>query len=205
MELLRSEDFWRWAAGVGIGLDPEYAEAGQLALLARNDHARFWELPSDPAVWPHFAASLLEALDEWDTGLLWPRWGQWPDPARSQSRNDGVRDVVLRGAGVPGGWEGAVRFRREEEPTLLAILFSYLAFGWCVRDDLYFVPDHGRQLLMTSHHDVIHAEGLSEERVQWLVADMAEAGYDLPTEPPDWTFKRPAWMGSGRPADEEAE
>ena len=33
------------------------------------------------------------------------------------------------------------------------MLFAYLAFGWCVDDDLFFVPDHGRQLLHADHHD----------------------------------------------------
>jgi hypothetical protein len=51
-------------------------------------------------------------------------------------------------------------------------------------------------LLQTDHHDVIHAECRSEERVRELVAHMAAEGYELPGEPPDWTFKRPAWMGS---------
>src|SRR5262249_44730673 len=139
--------------------------------------------------------------DEWSTGLLWPRSGAWPDPSQSRSLNDRVRDVVLRGAGIPGGWSGAIRFHQDEEETLAAVLFAYLTFGWCVDDDLFFVPDHGRQLVQTDHHDVIHAECSSEDRVLRLVEVMAEAGYELPTEPPDWTFKRPAWMGSAS-ADE---
>jgi hypothetical protein len=110
-----------------------------------------------------------------------------------------VRDVLLRGAGIPAGWSGAVRFDRDEEDALLAVLYAYLAFGWCADDDLYFVPDHGRQLLQTDHHDVIHVQCTSEERVQQLVVDMAEAGYKLPSAPPDWTFKRPTWMSSGEP------
>ena len=79
------------------------------------------------------------------------------------------------------------------------MLFAYLAFGWCVDDDLFFVPDHGRQLLQTDHHDVIHVECASEDRVRRLVAHMDEAGYELPEEPPDETFRRPAWMGSPEP------
>jgi hypothetical protein len=105
----------------------------------------------------------------------------------------------LRGAGIPGGWEGAVRFTREEDDALVAVLYAALAFGWCVDDDLFFVPDHGRQLLQTDHHDVIHVECSSEERVQRLVAEMAEVGYQLPRELPGWTFERPAWMDSGEP------
>jgi hypothetical protein len=79
-----------------------------------------------------------------------------------------VRDVLLRGAGIPGGWVGAVRFDRGEEDALVAVLYASLAFGWCVDDDLFFIPEHGRQLLQTDHHDVIHVECSSEERVAEL-------------------------------------
>src|SRR5262249_28594514 len=138
----------------------------------------------------------------WATGFLWPRSGAWPASAGSRSYNEGVRGVVLRGAGIPDGWAGAVRFGREEEDALLAVVFAYLAFGWCVDDDLFFIPDHGRQLLQTNHHGVIHAECASEERVRQLVEYMSTAGYTLPTAPPDGTFKRPPWMGSdGAPAE----
>jgi hypothetical protein len=200
MEAVRGEEFLRWTAEVAIGFDPRYPESGCLRLLPPREHARFWALPSDPATWPHFVASLLDALDKWVSGFLWPRSGRWPLSDRSQSYNEGVRDVLLRGAGIPGGWEGAVRFDREDEDALVAVLYASLAFGWCVDDDLFFIPDHGRQLLQTDHHDVIHVDCSSEDRVQKLVAEMAEAGYQLPREPPDWTFRRPAWMGSGEPS-----
>jgi hypothetical protein len=195
MEAVPGEEFLRWAAGVGIGFDPRYPHARCLSLLPPWGHNRFWVLPEDPAAWPHFAASLLEGLDDWEAGFLWPRSGAWPAFGRSESYNEGVRDVMLRAAGIPDGWPGAVRFGRDEEGALVAVLFVYLAFGWCVDDDLYFVPEHRRQLLQTDHHDVIHAQCTSEERVQALVAHMAGEGYALPTEPPDEMFKRPAWMG----------
>jgi hypothetical protein len=199
MEGVRGEEFLRWAAGVGIGFDPRYPDSRRLCLLPTREHARFWGLPADPAAWPHFVASLLDGLDEWASGFLWPRSGTWPESRQSQQYNEGVRDVVLRGAGVPDGWAGAVRIERDEEEALLAVLFVYMAFGWCVDDDLFFIPNHGRQLLQTDHHDVIHAVCASEGRVLKLVGDMAKACYELPTEPPDWTFKRPAWMAGAVP------
>jgi hypothetical protein len=79
---------------------------------------------------------------------------------------------------------------------LLAVLYASLAFGCHGGDDLYFAPGHGGHLLQTDHHGVVHAESRSEERIQALAAHMAEGGYALPTEPPDRTFKRPAWMGA---------
>jgi hypothetical protein len=195
MKPVAGEVFLRWIAGVGIGVDPN---SHCLRLLPSREHARFWVIPADPASWPHFLASLLSGLDEWDAGYLWPRFGRWPEPGRSPSYNAGVRDVVLRGAGVPGGWAGAMEFGRDDEDSLLAVLFAYLAFGWCTEDDLFFIPDHGRQLLQTDHHNVVHVDCAGEERVRELVAHMAGAGYTLPAEPPDGTFRRPGWMGSGR-------
>ena len=66
-------------------------------------------------------------------------------------------------------------------------------FGWSVPDDLFVVPDHGRQLLQTDHHDVVHVDFAEEGMVEPFVRHTAEE-YPLPTEPPDWTFKRPDWM-----------
>jgi len=113
-----------------------------------------------------------------------------------------VRDVVLRGIGIPDGWRGGIRFQRDEESALLGLLFIYQAFGCCVADDLFLIPDHGRQLIQTDHHEVLHAKCACEERIQQLVHHMSEEGYELPLEPPDGTFKRPAWMGkTGRNGD----
>lgn len=196
MQAVSSKEFWRLAAAQGFGVDPRYPDSGCLSLIPLTDHARFWVVPPDPATWPHFVSSLLDGLDQWEAGVLWPRSGVWPQSGQSRSHNSGVRNVILRGAGVPDGWAGAIRFEREEEDVLIAILFSAMAFGWCVDDDLFFIPEHARQMLQTDHHNVIHAECRFPECVRKLVAHMATEGYQLPTEPPDWTFKRPAWMNS---------
>ena len=149
MEAVSGEEFMRWAADRGIGLDPRYPGSGWLGFLPPVDHHRFWVVPAAPTTWPNFLASLLDGLDEWGTGLLWPRSGSWPPFEESQWPAEGVRDVILRGAGIPSGWPGAVRWRREEENELVAVLFASLAFGWSVDDDLFFVPDHARQIVQT--------------------------------------------------------
>src|SRR5262245_25154761 len=195
MEAVRSEDFLRWASGAGVGFHPRYPD--QLTFLQLADHARFWVIPPDPAAWPHFIAALLGGLDEWAAGYFWPRAGTWPRAIRSESHNERVCDIVLRGAGVPDGWAGAIRFDRAEESAVVAVLFATMAFGWCGADDLYFVPDHAKQIVQTDHHDVLHANCASEERVKELAGHMMAAGYALPTELPDWTFKKPVWMGGG--------
>lgn len=188
------DEFLCWAASVGVGFDPRYPDAHSLCLLPAREAARFWVRPADAATWPHFAGSILKGLDQWEVGYLRPRFGRWPRSADPLSANDGIRDVVLRGAGVPDGWVGAVGYSRSERSAVLAVLFAYLAFGWHSDDDLFFVPDHGRQVVQTDHHDVIHAECETEERVRELVEHMTAAGYPPPTEPPDETFRWPHWM-----------
>jgi hypothetical protein len=107
--------------------------------------------------WPNYLARFLHGLDTWMTIVLWPRNGHWPTPEQSEPRDFGeiVRCVILRGAGLPSGWAGAIRFSKEEEPIVLAALFSFLVFGWCENDDVYVIPDHGRQMLLVSHHDEV--------------------------------------------------
>ena len=179
-----------------LAADPD---SPYLHLLPPSDHARFWVVKGDASGWPRFIATILARLDPWDHGFLWPREGVWPDAG--SSRNALVRDVMLRGAGIPANSAGAVRFERGETDALVAVLFAFVTFGWCGEDDLTFVPDHGQQLVQTDHHDVIHVQCRSEERMLEMTAKMLEKGYELPLEPPDWTFIRPAWMP---PASEQA-
>jgi hypothetical protein len=189
MQPILPDDFLGWARAAGIGLDERYPGAGSLSFLPPRALSRFWTLPGDPATWTHFAATFFEGLDPWSHGFVWPRAGH------ARSREERVRVMLLRGVGVPGDWGGALRFQRGEEDTLVAVLFVFLAFAWCTDDDLFFVPDHARQIIRTDHHDVVHIEFAGEGRLHEFVAHMARAGHDLPTEPPDATFKRPPWMG----------
>jgi hypothetical protein len=199
MEVLSNEDYLNWAASVGIGFDSRFPGAQVLGFHPARYFARFWTLPDDPGAWPHFASCLLRGLDEWGAVYLWPRSGQWPRTEKDSSRNERVRDVILRGAGIPTGLSGAIRFSRNEEDTILALIFASFAFGCYIGDDVYVIPEHGRQLLRTDHHGVVHARCLDEQRIEALVAHMAGAGYELPTELPDVTFKWPSWMGAPPP------
>jgi hypothetical protein len=87
-----------------------------------------------------------------------------------------------------------MRYSRSEQFAVSAVMFAYLAFGWCSDDDLFFIPDHGRQVIQTDHHDVIHVECADEGRVLEFVSHLESAGYLLPVEPPDATFLWPRWM-----------
>jgi hypothetical protein len=115
MHKVETKEFLQWAGSVGVGFHPGYPESRSLTILPANEHARFWGLPEDPAAWETFTASLLGGLADWDTGFLWPRSGAWPRWGQSQYYKSAVRDIVLRGAGIPDGWTGAIGFEREEE------------------------------------------------------------------------------------------
>jgi hypothetical protein len=197
VEAIPVAQFLAWATDLNIGPHPDYP--AHLTLLPPTDHARFWVLPGDPAAWPHFVSALLGGLDPWAASYLWPRSGQWPATAECLTRNERVRQVTLRGAGVPDGWAGAIRCDRTEADTAVAVLCAFLTYGWHSPDDVWFVPDHGRQVVQTDHHDVVHAECRDEGRVLALVDHMARAGYTLPSEPPDATFKWPTWMSPPTP------
>jgi hypothetical protein len=194
MQTLRNDDFLKRASEAGIGVDPEYPDSGCLTFATRPTHSRFWVVPNDPAAWPYFIGCLFAGMDDWSNVSLWPRSGRWPKGSGEGFSGESIRDAVLRGAGVPGDWEGALMFGKEDCASLTAILFVYMIFGWCVGDDLFIIPDHGQQLLQTDHHDVVHARCLSEDRIGEFVKHMASNGYGLPPEPPDETFRWPDWM-----------
>jgi hypothetical protein len=101
---------------------------------------------------------------------------------------------VLSAVGIPDRFVGAVRLDEGETAQILTLGFVYSAFGSCVSDDLFIIPDHGGPILYTSHHEVIHANFGEHAQIKSFVDCMAAAGFLLPTEPPDETFRWPSWM-----------
>ena len=81
-----------------------------------------------------------------------------------------------------------------EYDRLVTLLFSTTIFGWSVGEDLYVVPEHGRHLLQTDHHGVIHMSFRTEESLNHCIVEMDRRGFPLPDEVPDSTFKQPRWM-----------
>jgi len=65
------------------------------------------------------------------------------------------------------------------------------------------MPNHGRQIVWAGHHDVIHIECADEARMLEVVRHLERAGFALPTEPPDGTFRWPDWMPQD-PAEPDA-
>ena len=194
MRTHREDEFLEWAERSGFQIDPRYPHSAVLTFRPDPGYDRFWEVPSEPERRPYFIASLLDCMDDWQACYAWRHLGSWPQSAVPERINDVVELRILDGLGLPLGTNGVVEFSRAEYDRLVTLLFSTTIFGWSVGDDLYVVPNHGRHLLQTDHHGVIHLSFRTEESLNLCVDEMEPRGFSLPGEVPDSTFKQPGWM-----------
>ena len=187
-------EFLAWAERAGLALDPRYPQSAVLRFRPDPDHSRFWEVPAEPERRPYFIASMLELMGDWQWCRVWRHLGSWRDQISPGRINDVVERCILGALGLPLGTAAVVEFTSAEFDKLLTLLFTTTIFGWSVGEDLYVVPDHGRHLLQTDHHDVIHVSFRSEDETNRWVAEMNRRRFPLPDEVPDPTFKQPRWM-----------
>lgn len=199
MRMITTNEFLRWASTKAIHLDSRYPEAKALQ-LPTDAGSRFWVVPPEPECRPYFLSRLLDLLGDWQTCYVWRRHGAWPGVSTDgePAPNDRVERCIFQACGVPTGGSDVLAFDRPEFDAILTLLFAATVFAWSQPDDLFVVPDHGRQLLQTDHHNVIHASFAAIADLQRWVDAMAADDYALPEEPPDATFKWPAWMSRRR-------
>lgn len=193
MRLVSETQFLQWAALSGVELDPQWSQAGGtrwLKFQGGEAAQRFWVVPNDPRGLLTFISALLSALDAWETCSVLKREGGW-----TYTHEQDGRRPLLDALGIPESQEPALEVGAAESPALLLLIMTQLAFGWCAHDDLWLVPDHGKQVFFTDHHGVIHVEFQQPRSVAGFVERMSAAGFELPTEPPDESFRWPAWMG----------
>lgn len=195
MKTLTEDEFLKWAAIKGLGLDPQYPQSAVLTFQSESER-RFWIVPPEPEARPAFLALLIDLLGDWRSCYVWRHLGGWPHPDHIDAReiNDAVEMLILRGLGLPPGGTDVVQIDRSERASLVALLFSTTVFGWSVREDLYVVPDNARQIVDVGHHGAVHVSFADPGDVNTWTAKMSEGGFPLPIEPPDATFKRPSWM-----------
>lgn len=194
MRTHREDEFLAWAERAGFQMDARYPRSAVLMFRPDCQHDRFWEVPIRPERRSHFIAWLLECMGDWQSCYAWRHLGSWPRSAVPERVNDVVELRILEGLGLPLGTNAVVEFPRSEYDTLVTLLFSTTIFGWSVGEDLYVVPDHGRHLLRTDHHGVIHVSFRTEESLNVCVEEMGRRGFPLPDEVPDPTFRQPEWM-----------
>ena len=105
-----------------------------------------------------------------------------------------AEQVGLCLVGLPLGTADVVEISKDEWDTLVTLMFATTIFGWSVGEDLYVVPNHGRYLLRTDHHDVVHVCFRAPEDLEHYAKGMETKGFPLPDAVPDATFKQPPWM-----------
>jgi hypothetical protein len=186
--------FLRWAADRGIALDPRYPESFVLQFVHGAGDARFWSVPSRPERRPYFLGSMLELMGNWKSCCVWRHLGGWPREVDPLRINDVVEHQILTGLALPMGTADVIEFAAAESAALITLLFSTTVFGWSVGQDVYVVPDHGRCLLQTDHHEVVHVDVRDSTDLASWVSEMEKRGFALPEDVPDPSFKRPVWL-----------
>ena len=194
MKSLSEAEFLHWAEARDVGVADGYPRSAHLVFRPDSGEDRFWCVPPEPHRRPHFIASLLDLMGDWQACCAWRHCGSWPNSADPRRINDVVELTILNGLGMPLGTADVVEFGRDERDKLISLIFSTTIFGWSVNQDLYVVPNHGRYLLKTDHHDVIHISIRAPGEVEHWESEMTKRGFPLPDDPPDETFKRPIWM-----------
>ena len=195
MDYVSTNEFLPIARALGVVPDVRYTDPRYLVHAPDPDVRRFWDAPENPRRFTALVASVLDGLDPWATCYLWPRTGWGHAAGRpSASAGESVYCWTLRAAGVRPDFDGPVRYAGDERLALEAALLAVRAFGFSVADDVFVVPDHGRQLVMVGHHEAVHVSFADEGRVGPFVTHMADRGFPLPDDLPDATFKRPDWM-----------
>jgi hypothetical protein len=194
MEMLPADEFLAKAATLGIVLDPVYSPPKCLVFETEPSERRWWNTPCSADKLNEFLSHLLTGLGPWRACFVWRRGGRWPSLDPPRNRLETTRRIVAMGPPIPDGFEGAVKYLAEEQTLLVGRVKAHVVSGWCVQDDLFVIPDDGKHIVQTDHHGVVHVSWLDRLSMERLIEHMASAGYSLPTEPLDWTFKRPSWM-----------
>jgi len=194
MQLISTEQFIEQAAKNGIILDPIYSAPKCLVYAKDATESRWWNIPKAGDELLRFFSHLLQSTEAWSSCYLWRRGGSWPNFHPPHNLLDEICIKVKVGQSIPDDYCGAVNYVFDEREHLLGQVTMHVKTGWCVQDDLFIIPDHGRFLIHTDHHGVVHVTTVEQAGMMQLIERMAVGGHNLPEEPLDWTFKRPAWM-----------
>src|SRR5829696_2102175 len=120
MDLVPTKQFFDWLSTTEVAPDARYQEPRCLVYFPYRDFDRFWQVPNRASAVPNFVETLLDGMDDWSACYVWPRGGRWASDSDDAPIGDRVRGLVLTGAGVPAGFEGAVRFTAAEVDRLVA-------------------------------------------------------------------------------------
>ena len=193
MRTVPEAEFLSWVAEAEIGVDPEYAEnwPRNLSFRTEDQESRYWLYPKTLRELEPFLGKVLEGVGGGEL-FLWAKCDGWSDDLREESA---VCAAALADIRAKVDSEDAVAFGPQDRAKLLLVLALAVSFGWSWPTDLYVLSEKRDVILMFDHHDCVWASFRGKEVCDTFVAHMREAGHDLPTSPPDETFKPADWMG----------
>ena len=189
---IRPKQFMEWAKELGICPDDRYDEPRCLVFSPYREYVRFWDVPESFNDLAQFSAHVIDGLDPWSYCRIWPRGGYWP--SIDELSADKERERLFEAAGVTPGTQGAMEYTPEERPSIIALIANQLHFGCSTGDDIFLIPDHGRQFIQTDHHNVLHMSFADPGQLLPFIIHMEAKGYSLPTEMPVETSRKPQWM-----------
>lgn len=193
MQLLSNDDFTALGAQLGFGRPAEYPHSEHWTYLERDlDLSRYWSYP-DVFDAPTFVRALLNVGGAADTYWIRPNEGQWFELFRAGGGWSLAWDTLVAGLGVPSGHVGAIGLAFKD-PRLEALITLQVIMGSSLFSNALVLPSHGQHLWFFDHHDVVFGEFRSLTTLNRHVDNLAAAGYPLPKEPPDDTFKPVPWQ-----------
>jgi hypothetical protein len=131
-------------------------------------------------------------MKPWQTIVLFRQGGSWL--GQPETAIDRLRLAWLKPLALPQSAVSAVEFDLSEIDDAVSLFTIQQLFGMCAWDDTYAIPDHGEQMLHTSHHEVVEIEFRDGRIAKSFVKQMKREEFELPSEVPDETFKIPDWM-----------
>jgi hypothetical protein len=197
VKVIDEAQFRAWLAEGGIGPHSRWGNTDTLVCVESEELSRFWFPSNIPSELPGFILAALRAASSGGPHYLLKRGGgNWYESdLESAPGSNVIIDALLKAAGVPAEAAGGLRFEKEDWKALSIVSQAYYVNGWSVGEDLHMFGEERDCAMMISHHGELIVHFPNWERLERFQTTMLEAGYDLPTELPDETFKRPDWMG----------
>lgn len=177
MKELSESEFFQWAKTFHMDLDERHPPPQCLVYADKNHLWAYWDIPREPHQMIGFFESLLSEMESWQYGRILPRnrdCAYWPLSQESLYKQ--VHQTLLHSLSLREGYRGPLEFSRSEIAELVAFLYLRVTLGESRDHDLFFVPDHGKQL-MWIQHNVIQITFPEAEFLDIFAKRLEEKGY----------------------------
>ena len=171
MRSIPTSEFLIWAAQRGIGPDTRYAEPRTLEFLDGRCKGGRWEYPSSPFEAPVFVLDALDAIEPWHEMWAYRRFDTWRCTDEDEPAGR-LCTFIFHALGIEPTDSITLIFSKSELDALATLALATICFGWCVYDDLFLVPNHGRQILYFDHDEMLHVRCRERDSFDRLLAKM---------------------------------